>query len=114
MKQHELITITCDRCQKEAVDDDIELSHGSDEFDLCHECWGAFKNLFIGGLRVDALPRASSDEVIYPPHGFCIGFFIGSGGGMIGPFATEEEARQVLGEARICVVGANFRPNWDR
>lgn len=48
------------------------------------------------------------DEVIYPPQGFCIGFFPG---GMIGPFATEEEARRVLSEARICVVGANFEPD---
>lgn len=56
MKHYELITITCDRCEKEAVDE-IEISHGSDEFDLCHECWGIFKNLFIGGLRVDASPE---------------------------------------------------------
>jgi hypothetical protein len=57
--------------------------------------------------------KEENDEVIYPPHGFCIGFFFGAGGGMIGPFATEEEARIALNEARICVVGANYRPDWD-
>lgn len=51
-----------------------------------------------------------SDEVIYPPRGYCIGVFGTRGDGMIGPFATEAEARQALSNAQICVVGAGFIP----
>jgi hypothetical protein len=57
---------------------------------------------------------ANHDEVIYPPRGYCISLFFGAGGSMVGPFATEDEAREVLADARICVVGEGFRPDWDR
>ena len=55
-----------------------------------------------------------ADEVIYPPRGYCIGFFFGAGGTMVGPFATEDEAREVLANAQICITGAGARPDWDR
>lgn len=47
-----------------------------------------------------------SDEVIQPPRGYCIGVFGTRNDGMIGPFATEGEARQALASAIICAVGA--------
>lgn len=47
----------------------------------------------------------TGDEVIYPPKGYCIGVFGTRGDGMIGPFATEDEAREALFNACICVVG---------
>lgn len=47
-----------------------------------------------------------SDEVIQPPRGYCIGVFGPHASGMIGPFATEDEARQALSGAVICAVGA--------
>ncbi len=56
----------------------------------------------------------ANDEVIYPPRGYCIGFFFGAGGTMVGPFATEAEAREVLANAQICITGAGARPDWDR
>jgi hypothetical protein len=56
----------------------------------------------------------TNDDVIYPPHGFCVLFTFGPGGAMVGPFCTEEEAREALSDARICVVGSNYKPEWDR
>jgi hypothetical protein len=44
-------------------------------------------------------------EVIHPPRGYCIGIFSGRNAGMIGPYATEAEARQALSEVTICAVG---------
>lgn len=45
-------------------------------------------------------------EVIHPPRGYCIGVFTGNGGTMIGPYATEDEAREALSKAEIVAVGA--------
>lgn len=47
-----------------------------------------------------------SDNVIHPPRGFCIAFLGGNGGMMVGPYATEAEAREALSNAHIVVVGA--------
>lgn len=56
-----------------------------------------------------------TDEVLYPPRGYCIGVMgLGRRDGLIGPFATEAEARQALSEARIFIIGANAKPDWDQ
>ena len=65
-----------------------------------------------------AIARANDDtaryepmsEVIHPPRGYCIGIFTGPQHGMIGPFATEEEARDALAHAEIVVIGQP--PGW--
>ena len=47
-----------------------------------------------------------SDEVLFPPRGYCIGVFgHGQGDGIIGPFATEAQAREALADAIICRIG---------
>lgn len=43
--------------------------------------------------------------VIHPPRGYCIGILTGPAGAMIGPFATEDEAREALARAEIVIVG---------
>ena len=59
--------------------------------------------------------NADDNEVLYPPRGYCIGVMgHGQGDGLIGPFATEVEARQALSEARVFIIGANARPDWDQ
>lgn len=54
MKHYELVCTTCDRCNSETVGG-VDFSVEGDDFELCRECWGAFKNLFIGGLYVKAV-----------------------------------------------------------
>lgn len=62
--------------------------------------------------RLAPTSSAGIDEVIYPPVGYCVSFTFGPGGAMVGPFATEDEARAVLASATICVVGADLHPEW--
>lgn len=45
------------------------------------------------------------NEVIYPPQGYWIGCFGVRADGMIGPFATEAEARDALANCSIAVTG---------
>lgn len=45
-------------------------------------------------------------EVFQPPRGYSIGFFTGEVSAMIGCFATEDEARELLSKAEIVAVGA--------
>lgn len=52
-------------------------------------------------------PVNTTAEVIHPPQGYWIGYLgRGSVDGMIGPFATEGDARNALAECAIVVVQA--------
>jgi hypothetical protein len=59
MKHYELACVTCDRCNEEVSNEQttagVDFNVEGHDFDLCRECWGAFKNLFIGGLYVKAV-----------------------------------------------------------
>ena len=48
---------------------------------------------------------SAADEVIHPPRGYCIGIFQGPNAAMVGPYATEAEARDALAKAAITAVG---------